>query len=420
MRAVGDAVPGNAAIAWQGPAPLTLVSCIMPTANRRRFVPAAIGMFLAQDYPNKELVILDDGEHAVGDLVPHRPELRYIRTRRHRSLGAKRNEGCEAARGDIILHWDDDDWYAPWRLSYQVGELVVNGADLCGLGRVFFLDDSGRRAWEYVYPEGIPTWVCGATLCYRKALWGRNRFPEVNIGEDTRFVFNARGSNIRVLERTGFFVGRIHDKNTSRKQMRDARWHPVSADAVRAMVGDLWIAGHEARNEDRPSAGTVGIAKHAHVREVLPLKLNLGCCDAPMAGSINVDVVAGPGVDALVDLRNPWPWPDDSVDHIRAWDVIEHLPDKILTMNEIWRVLGPGRTAEIVVPTTDGSGAFQDPTHTSFWNRRSFLYYEAGNPYRERFARHYGIKAKFRTLSERIDASVDGPRLTIVLSAVKP
>jgi hypothetical protein len=121
-----------------------------------------------------------------------------------------------------------------------------------------------------------------------------------------------------------------------------------------------------------------------------------------------------------VDLRNPWPWPDDSVDHIRAWDVIEHLPDKILTMNEIWRVLGPGRTAEIVVPTTDGSGAFQAPTHTSFWNRRSFLYYEANNPYRERFDRHYGINAKFRVLSERIDASVDGPRLTIVLSAVKP
>jgi hypothetical protein len=69
MQAVGDAVPGNAAIAWQGPPPLTLVSCIMPTTNRRRFVPAAIGMFLAQDYPNKELVILDGAQVGTSHLM---------------------------------------------------------------------------------------------------------------------------------------------------------------------------------------------------------------------------------------------------------------------------------------------------------------------------------------------------------------
>jgi hypothetical protein len=393
-----------------------LVSCIMPTADRRRFVPAAIGMFLAQDYPAKELVILDDGGDAVGDLVPPRAELRYSRAARRRSLGAKRNAACEAARGDIILHWDDDDWYAPWRLSYQVEELLANNADLCGLDRVLFLDDAGERAWEYVYPRGSPAWVCGGTLCYRKALWDRNRFPEVNIGEDTRFVFNARSARIKVLERSGFFVGRVHDANTSRKEVRDARWRAIPPDAVRAMVGGIWGGGQCSRVTREPSKP----ARPAHLQEVPGVKLNLGCCDAPLAGFVNVDRVAGPGVDVLVDLRNPWPCADDSVDHIRAWDVIEHLPDKIHTMNEIWRVLAPGGTAEIVVPTTDGSGAFQDPTHTSFWNRRSFLYYEAGNPYRERFARHYGIKAKFRTLSERMDAGVDGPRLTIVLAAVKP
>jgi hypothetical protein len=150
-----------------------------------------------------------------------------------------------------------------------------------------------------------------------------------------------------------------------------------------------------------------------------PVKLNLGCCDALLPDHINVDVVPGPNV-FVADLRQPWPWPDSSVDHVRAWDIIEHLPDKIFTMNELWRVLKPQATAEIAVPTTDGSGAFQDPTHVSFWNRRSFLYYEAGNPYRERFAHAYGVTAKFRVVHERIDHSVDGPRLTIVLQAVKP
>ena len=149
------------------------------------------------------------------------------------------------------------------------------------------------------------------------------------------------------------------------------------------------------------------------------MKLNLGCCDALIPGFVNVDLVASPGVHPA-DLRQPWPWPESSAELVRAWDIIEHLPDKILTMNEMYRVLQPGGLADISVPTTEGSGAFQDPTHVSFWNRRSFIYFEADHPYRERFARFYGITAKFRPLREQIDQSVDGPRLTILLQAVKP
>jgi SAM-dependent methyltransferase len=149
------------------------------------------------------------------------------------------------------------------------------------------------------------------------------------------------------------------------------------------------------------------------------MKLNLGCCDSILPDFVNVDSVPGPGVE-VADLRLPWPWPESSVDAIRAFDIIEHLPDKIHTMNELWRVLRPGATVEIAVPTTEGPGAFQDPTHVSFWNRRSFLYYEAGNPYRERFAVPYGIRARFRVIRERTETSLDGPRLTIVLAAVKP
>jgi glycosyltransferase involved in cell wall biosynthesis len=37
-----------------------IASCIIPTANRRRFVPQAIRYFLTQDYPNKELIVVDD------------------------------------------------------------------------------------------------------------------------------------------------------------------------------------------------------------------------------------------------------------------------------------------------------------------------------------------------------------------------
>src|SRR5215218_4381370 len=73
---------------------IPLVTCIMPTCDRRRFVPHAVDCFLRQDYPNVELLIVDDGRDAVEDLVPARAGIRYMRMDRTLRIGAKRNEAC--------------------------------------------------------------------------------------------------------------------------------------------------------------------------------------------------------------------------------------------------------------------------------------------------------------------------------------
>lgn len=44
-----------------------LISCVLPTYNRRRFIPLAPQCFLSQDYPDKELLLLDDGTDPVGE-----------------------------------------------------------------------------------------------------------------------------------------------------------------------------------------------------------------------------------------------------------------------------------------------------------------------------------------------------------------
>jgi SAM-dependent methyltransferase len=148
------------------------------------------------------------------------------------------------------------------------------------------------------------------------------------------------------------------------------------------------------------------------------MKLNLGCSDRHLPGYVNVDRV--PPADQLVDLAAAWPWTDSSIDQIEADDIVEHLPDRILTMNEAWRVLRPWGRIRIEVPTTDGRGAFQDPTHVSFWNRNSFLYFESGNAHRERFGSAYGIRARFRVVAEQQRKLADEVvKLTIELEAVK-
>jgi glycosyltransferase involved in cell wall biosynthesis len=213
------------------------VSCIMPTADRRRFVPVAIEYFLAQDYPDKELIVLDDGADAVADLIPDDPQIRYLRLEVRQRLGAKRNIACAAAGGELIAHWDDDDWYAPARLRRQVDSLLGSGADICGLDRVLFFDPVARGAFEYVYRSRDRPWVYGATLCYRKSFWLKTRFAAIDVGEDTRFVFSSPGARINVLPDNNIFVGIMHQGNTSPKPVRDPRWQPRPVAVIEAVTG---------------------------------------------------------------------------------------------------------------------------------------------------------------------------------------
>jgi glycosyltransferase involved in cell wall biosynthesis len=110
--------------------------------------------------------------------------------------------------------------------------------------------------------------------------------------------------------------------------------------------------------------------------------------DADLKGLLKVDIGGGlnpypnymsvdlrPDADIVTDLNDGIPLPDNSVGVLNASHILEHLHDKTKIMSEIHRVLAPGGWAFIEIPSTDGRGAFQDPTHVSYWNENSFLYY---------------------------------------------
>jgi O-antigen biosynthesis protein len=228
--------PSSEMSSTEGP----LVSCIMPTYNRRSFVAHAIAYFLRQDYPNKELIIVDDGTDAIGDLVPDDERIHYIRLRVKKTVGEKRNLACERARGSIIVHWDDDDWHAPHRLSYQVGALMREGTDLCGTNTLLFYDADNGRAWQYAYPLNQRTWLVGGTLCYTRAFWSSNRFANMNVGEDSRFIWNARPGRITRLPDSTFYLGMIHQQNVSPKKTNGSYWRLYPVEEIRRILGDDW------------------------------------------------------------------------------------------------------------------------------------------------------------------------------------
>lgn len=217
-----------------------LVSCVMPTYNRRRFIPLAIRYFLRQDYPNRELIIVDDGTDEIRDLVPEDERLRYYRLDRKITLGAKLNMACELARGRIIAHWDDDDWYAPHRLSYQVRAILTNHTELCGINKLWYMDLRNGDAFRYVYPTDQRMWLLGSILCYTKDLWARNRFREIDVGMDGLFVWATPRERITLLADTEFAVFTIHDHNVSPKRPQGERWHRCSAEEIRRVLGPDW------------------------------------------------------------------------------------------------------------------------------------------------------------------------------------
>lgn len=101
-------------------------------------------------------------------------------------------------------------------------------------------------------------------------------------------------------------------------------------------------------------------------------KIDIGGGLFPREGYESVDITNGA---ITADLNERWPFEDGEVGVINASHVIEHLHDKHHTMSEMHRVLADMGWAFIEVPSTDGRGAFQDPTHVSYWNQNSFWYY---------------------------------------------
>jgi len=184
------------------------VSCIMPTYGRPKLVPESVAMFLAQDYPNKELILLNDcpDQEYVADL----PDVRVInRPTRYQTLGEKRNAAIDAAQGSLIAVWDDDDVYLPWRLSYSVKQMQE-------LGTPFFLAQEYWAYWgeEHLHHnQAAPGWIAHPHVMFRKDLWHRaGGYPHVTIGEDSglyRRMFDVLGVewiSQQVLIRDRFFI----------------------------------------------------------------------------------------------------------------------------------------------------------------------------------------------------------------------
>ena len=95
------------------------------------------------------------------------------------------------------------------------------------------------------------------------------------------------------------------------------------------------------------------------------LRLDLGCGTHKREGFHGVDAIAFDGVDTICDLTKAWPWKDGAVSEAHCSHFLEHLTplQRCHFANELYRVLAPNATCQIIVPHWASCRAYGDPTH---------------------------------------------------------
>lgn len=224
----------------------TLVSIITPTANRGRMLGRLLDVVQRQDHTDLEWLVLDDGDapcEALRRCTDDRVAYDYSRT--PRTLGAKRNELVARAAGEVIVQFDDDDYYAPHYVSAMLAHLEREGADFTKLSAFFVYHALLRKFgyWDlydlhgHHFIWGSQTAACtlfegtagtgfnnlhlsfGFSYVFRRRVWEAIPFEERDFGEDGHFIEAAIAAGhpcALLADHTGLCVHVMHAFNTSK------------------------------------------------------------------------------------------------------------------------------------------------------------------------------------------------------------
>jgi peptidoglycan/LPS O-acetylase OafA/YrhL len=142
------------------------VSIVIPTHNREAWLPGAMDSVLSQDYPDLELLVLDDGStdgtsKLLADYA-QRLDAERFRFERHENMGQGRtlNRGYDLARGEILGYLSDDDELAPEAISRLVQELTADPEAVVAYPGYRMIDAEGEivdtiRPIEYSSVEAL-------------------------------------------------------------------------------------------------------------------------------------------------------------------------------------------------------------------------------------------------------------------------
>ena len=214
------------------PDELPKISCLMVTHDRLSLARRAIRCFADQTYPERELVIVTDGDlryrRALACYVDHLglQTVRFVHPDSDQlALGQLRNIALDAAHGDVICQWDDDDCYHPERLAVQFAHMRDSNARACFLTDHLHLLEKDRALvwvdWTVGGKSGEGQLLPGTVMAFTDR---RFRYPEsgpyVSRGEDSVFLHELyRSVPVAPLSGMGHvYLYSYHGRNTFSKE----------------------------------------------------------------------------------------------------------------------------------------------------------------------------------------------------------
>ena len=362
------------------------VSVFTPS-HHPRFLDECLRSLQAQTMPDWEWVILLN-QGARWRPEKQDPRVRVIVRDEVVGVGAAKRHACEQARAEVLVELDHDDVLAPQCLERvvaafeerpQVGFVFSDTAQITEAGSRDDTRFDPQAGWRYrdervgdldvLAAHGLaPTPHNDSLIWYAPnhvRAFRRDLYEKVGGYDETLDILDDQDLMCRLYQVAEFhhvpeclYLQRMHPRNTQRDAETNAR--------IQQRTVELYDRHIE--------ANALAWAQRSGL-----LALDLGAAHNKREGYLGVDQYAEPGVDIVADVTKGLDLPDGSVGVIRAADFLEHIPDKVAIFNELYRLLAPDGMLLSLTPSTDGRGAFQDPTHVAFYNENSFWYVTDGD-----------------------------------------
>lgn len=346
------------------------------------FLKEAYQSLLEQTFQDWEWIILLNGEGHKADipfLVDKR--IKIFGTNKTNNIGALKKEACLKSSGEILLELDYDDLLTPDCFqkvynAFQDEKIQMAYSNSCEFENETWKPNFYSEYWGWVNRPFVfqghdliesVAWKPSAQMMRRIEwapnhirAWRKKSYQEIGghneklkVGDDhdlcCRYYIKYGAQGIKHIDKC-LYLYRVHPTNNVKllnaeiQHQTDQNYLKYSRELAKRWAND---------------------------NNLLCIDLG-GRFDCP-EGFKSVDRM---DADIIMNLNEKWyKLEDNSVGVLRASHIFEHLKNPIHTMNEAFRVLAGGGFLFIDVPSTDGRGAWCDPTHISFWNETSFRYY---------------------------------------------
>jgi glycosyltransferase involved in cell wall biosynthesis len=205
-----------------------MISCLtVSRASRWQMLQCAIADFFAQCHVTAELVIVHDDGEPFTLQIQEQLKTRFIQQLAIRpvsivavepglTLGELRNAAVDAACGELVCHWDDDDRHHPLRLSLQLDQLVRDHASFCFLrDQLHFYSATSELYWNDWNRDAYPLNFVPGTLLGDRAKMPR--YPNERRGEDSAVALSLLRQKVpitRLAHKPWTYVYVTHGSNT--------------------------------------------------------------------------------------------------------------------------------------------------------------------------------------------------------------